>query len=80
MVLSASLLVKMSRSGRVAKRRIRSSKGQEPAGDAAGVFRGGGAAVEIRGQPGGRQFLLRGYGWQTMQVTRVSSSPDESPA
>jgi hypothetical protein len=28
---------------------------QEPAGDAAGVFGGGGAAVQVRGQPGGRE-------------------------
>jgi hypothetical protein len=33
---------------------------EEPAGDAAGVFRGGGAAVEVAGQPGGGERPVAG--------------------
>jgi hypothetical protein len=31
---------------------------EEPAGDAAGILRGGGAPVEVGGEPGGGEFAV----------------------
>ena len=44
-------------------------EGAEPAGEAAGVLRGGGAAVEVRGQPGGGERPVAGE--QVFQDGRV---------
>ncbi len=71
MVRSASLLVKMSRSGRVAKRRMR-SRTRGTGGRAAGFFRGGSAGVQARGQPGGGQRPVSGE--QVIQDGRVQGS------
>jgi hypothetical protein len=60
MVRSAWSFVKMSRSGPVAKRRIRSSKVRNLWARRRASFRGSGAPVQVRGESGGGECPVAG--------------------